>query len=75
MIYECPVCHAELKHTFNDEIEKQHIIHKDGSIERILDDSNGCGSIQCTADPEHEIPNKLFDQIMELIGAFEKDGT
>lgn len=67
MKFECPICHASLRHERIDDGVTVHVISSNGDVETLFEKSNGGDSVYCSANRSHEIPDDLERKVMELV--------
>lgn len=67
MKFSCPICGAELHHKRTDDGYRINRIHRDGTVELIGENSNGCDEVYCSENEEHKITQKLVNKILDLV--------
>lgn len=67
MKFECPVCHASLRHERMDDGTIIHVISATGEVEELVNKSDGYSRVYCSADDTHEIPEELIQKVLDLI--------
>lgn len=66
MHFECPVCHASLRHERIDDAIIIHVISLNGEVEELVNKSDGGNRVYCSADEKHAIPYELADAVIDL---------
>jgi hypothetical protein len=66
MKFECPVCHASLRHERIDDGIIVHTISATGEVEELVNKSDGGNRVYCSANEKHDIPHELADKVIEL---------
>ena len=66
---KCPECGGRIRHERLVEEEHIHEIDEDGNVITIKDKDNTSGSIYCSNDRDHEIPDEMFNKVMDIIEA------
>lgn len=67
MKYECPVCHASLRHERIDDGIIVHVISATGKVEELVNKSNGGDRVYCSADESHIFPPDLVQAVLDLV--------
>ena len=67
MVYECPICKANLEHERKDDAIIRNEISKSGTVIEVYNDSNGGDRVYCSADGSHELPAKLITAVLDLV--------
>ena len=67
MKIECPTCHATLVHKRIDDGFDSYSISKSGKVTCIASKSNGGDEVMCSKNAEHEISEKLFQKVLNLV--------
>jgi len=67
MKIECPECKSTLVHRRIDDGFRSHKISKGGKVTLISEKSEGSDEVYCSCNPNHKIPDKLSNKVMDLV--------
>ncbi len=67
MHFECPVCHASIRHERIDDGIIVHVISFTGQVEELVNKSNGGDRVYCSADASHVFPAELVQSVLDLV--------